>query len=150
MKYLFSVILTCISIAGIAQIKDPVQWSYSARKKSNNIYELVVTASVPSPWHIYSQNTPKGGPIPTKITYKSNPLISVDGNLKENGKLQKIHDENFGVDVLYYSTKVEFVQTLKLKSAVKTNISGTVEYMVCDDHQCLPPTKKTFDVKLDQ
>jgi len=50
--------------------------------------------------------------------------------------------------VLFYSNKVQFVQTIKVKGAAKTNLSGTVEYMVCDDSQCLPPTKKSFELKL--
>lgn len=149
MKYLFSLILSCVGLSAMAQIKDPVQWTYAAKKKAANEYDLVITANIPSPWHLYSQNTGKGGPVPTSITFKANPLVTLNGKAKESGKLEKTYDENIKTNVLYYSNKVEFVQTVKLKSAVKTNISGTVEYMVCDDHQCLPPTKKAFDVKLD-
>jgi len=113
---------------------------------------LVITANVPKPWHIYSQNTGKGGPIPTKISINTNPLVTVaPGKAKEIGKQEKTLDKNFGpqgVEVLYYSNQVQFVQNLSLKGAVKTNISGTVAYMICDDSQCLPPTKKSFDIKI--
>ena len=44
--------------------------------------------------------------------------------------------------------KVEFVQTITLKSNVKTAITGEVEFMVCDDRQCLPPDVAKFSVKL--
>ena len=146
---LFALILT----AGVfAQIKDPVGWKYEVVKKTGNTYQLVITATVPKPWHIYSQNTAKGGPIPTKITINTNPLITVAaGKAKEIGKEEKTLDKNFspkGVEVLYYSDQVQFVQNITLKGAVKTNISGTVEYMICDDSQCLPPTKKPFDIKI--
>ena len=47
-----------------------------------------------------------------------------------------------------YSEKVQFVQTVTVKGKVKTNIAGTIEYMVCNDVKCLPPTKKLFDLKL--
>ena len=136
----------CLSLS--AQIQDPVQWSYAARKKSSNLYEVVITGTVEHPWHIYSMTTPSGGPVPTHVTFKKNPLLSLDGKLKENGKLKVEKDNVFGVDVKYYSDRVEFVQEVKVRGAVKTNIGGTVEYMVCDDSQCLPPTKKTFDIKL--
>ena len=136
----------------IAQIKDPVSWKYETVKQSGNNYQLVITATVPKPWHIYSQNTPKGGPIPTKIIVNTNPLITVAaGKAKEIGKLEKTLDKNFspkGVEVLFFSDQVQFVQNISLKGAVKTNISGTVEYMICDDSQCLPPTKKSFDIKI--
>jgi hypothetical protein len=37
---------------------------------------------------------------------------------------------------------------VKLKSAVKTSFSGTVEYMACDDKQCLPPAEQAFTIAL--
>lgn len=153
MKKILFVIFSLILTTGLfAQIKDPVSWKYEGVKQSGNSYQLVITATVPKPWHIYSQNTPKGGPIPTKINVNSNPLISVAaGKAKEIGKLEKTLDKNFsakGVEVLFYGDQVQFVQNITLKGAVKTNISGSVEYMVCDDSQCLPPTKKSFDIKI--
>ena len=139
-------VLAFVSIIN-AQIKNPVEWKYEA-KKNGMAYEVVITATIEKPWHIYSQNTGKNGPVPTNITFKSNPLINKIGKVKEVGKLEKIYDKNFQTDVLFYSNSVIFTQTIKVKGGVKTNISGTVEYMVCDDEKCLPPTKKTFDIKL--
>ncbi len=131
-----------------AQRQNPVNWNFTAQKKSADTYDIILTAEVESPWHIYSQNTGKGGPIPTAISFKTNPLVTKQGKAKEVGKLEKVYDKNFKTDVLYFSDKVQFVQTVKVKGGIKTNLSGTVEYMVCDDSQCLPPTKKTFDLKL--
>lgn len=149
MKCIFSLLSVLFAATLLqAQIKDPVQWSYTATKKADKVYTVAVTATVAAPWHIYSQTTPKGGPIPTKFLFKSNPLFSLDGIVNEEGKLEVIHDENFGVDVKYFSNKVVFVQTVKLKANVKTNISGTVEYMVCNDNECLPSKKLLFDIKL--
>lgn len=141
--------LACLAFG---QIENPVSWSYEAKKKSADTYEIVITANVESHWHIYSQNTGKGGPIATEIKFKPNPLVAVkSGKPTEIGKLEKTMDSNFGtppVAVSYYSDKVQFIQTVTLKGKVKTNIAGTVEYMVCNDSKCLPPTKKSFDLKL--
>lgn len=41
-----------------------------------------------------------------------------------------------------------YTQLVKVKAGVKTNIAGNISYMVCDDEQCLPPSKKQFDIKL--
>jgi len=139
------VIITAISFA---QMKDPVQWNFSATKKSDKVYQVSFSATVAKPWHIYSQTTPKGGPVPTKIEYKTNPLVAVNGDAKENGSLKKVHDQYFGVDVKYFSDKVDFVQSVTLKANAKTNIAGTIEYMVCNDQECLPPKKVSFDLKL--
>jgi thiol:disulfide interchange protein DsbD len=151
-KILLAFLSLIFTTSLFAQIKDPVSWKYETVKQSGNSYQLVITATVPKPWHIYSQNTPKGGPIPTKININTNPLVSIaGGKAKEIGKLEKTLDKNFspkGVVVLFYGDQVQFVQNITLKGAVKTNISGSVEYMVCDDSQCLPPTKKSFDFKI--
>ena len=129
-------------------IKDPVTWTYSAKKKTANTYDIVITATVARPWHIYSTTSPKGAGMPTKITLKKNPLVTLTGGVKEKGKLEKEYDKNFEMDVKYFSDKVEFTQTITLKGKAKTNITGTVEYMVCNDERCLPPATKSFDIKL--
>jgi hypothetical protein len=140
--------LIFITAVAMAQLKDPVQWNISAAKKSGRTYELKFSATVASPWHIYSQTTPKGGPVPTKLSYKTNPLITFNGSAKEVGALKQVHDQYFNVDVKYFNDKVDFVQTVTLKADAKTSVSGTVEYMVCNDQECLPPKKVPFDLKL--
>ncbi len=137
-----------IASTAFCQADNPVQWSFSSIKKGDKIYEVTLTAAVAKPWHIYSQTTPQGGPVPTQITFKSNPLIILDGDIKETGKLQVIHDDNFKVDVKYYSDKVVFTQIVKLKAGVKTHATGILEYMVCNDEKCLPPKKIPFDITL--
>ena len=147
-KYSFLLALLVVACSVHAQTESLVKWSFSAVKKSDKLYEVTASANVPKTWHIYSQATPKGGPVATKITFKTNPLLVVDGAPKETGALKTMHDQVFDVDVKYYNDKVEFVQLVKLKTAAKTNVSGTVEYMICNDEKCLPPTKQPFDVKL--
>ncbi len=141
-------IVTLFSCNSDAQVNTPVKWDFTATKKSDKLYDVIITATLPQPWHIYSQLTPDGGPIPTKFTFKTNPLITVSGLPKEVGKLKTTHDENFGIDVKYYGDKVVFVQPVTVKANVKTNLTGTIEYMVCNDEKCLPPTKQNFEIRL--
>ena len=137
------VLLPFLSIA-----QSPVSWNYSAKKLTDKSYEIHITATVSSPWHIYSQYTPEGGPLPTMITFNKNPLVSFEGKAKETGNLVKKYEEVFEVDVKYFDGKVDFVQVVKLKSNVKTNVNGTVEFMVCNDTQCLPPSTIPFSISL--
>lgn len=147
-----SIILTCIgalvSCVSFAQVQNPIQWSYHIKKISDKTYELHATASINPGWHIYSQATGKGGPVPTTFVFTQNPLITLIGTPKELGKPEKVFDKNFNTMVKYYSRKADFVQTIKLKAAVKTNIAGIVEYMVCNDKNCLPPKKVSFNASL--
>lgn len=144
--FLLSFLLLCT--LAMAQTQDPVRWAFAAQKKSATEYLVTITATLPQPWHIYSQRTPAGGPIPTAFSFAKNPLLTTTGKATETGKLKKIHDKNFDVDVLYYADKVVFSQLVKLKAPVKTNLSGSVEYMVCNDEMCLPPAKQKFSIPL--
>jgi thiol:disulfide interchange protein DsbD len=72
----------------------------------------------------------------------------LDGKVKEAGKLEKFHDAKLGVSANQYSSKVDFVQVVKLKANVKTNVSGSVEFQTCDDKKCLPPKTVNFSVTI--
>jgi DsbC/DsbD-like thiol-disulfide interchange protein len=145
----FLILILLLAPAGImAQVKNPVKWAYSAKKLSGGKYELHMTATVEKGWHIYSQNTPEGGPIPTAFTFTKNPLVTVEGKVKEVGKLETHFEKLFDVDVKQYSDKVDFVQTVTVKGNVKTNMAGKVEYMLCNDKECLPPKKVDFSIPL--
>lgn len=131
-----------------AQIQNPVEWTATTKKIADKVYEVHLTANIDKGWHIYSQTTPEGGPIPTSLTFTKNPLLTVEGKAKEIGKMEKHNEPLFGVDVKQFSNSVDFVQLVKLKAPVKTSVNVAVEFMVCNDKQCLPPSTKKFSVAL--
>ncbi|QNA45975.1 protein-disulfide reductase DsbD domain-containing protein [Lacibacter sediminis] len=131
-----------------AQIQNPVKWSYTLKKVNATTYEVHITATIEKGWHLYSQTTPEGGPIPTTINFSKNPLVTLVGTAKEEGKLEQRHEKLFGVDVKQFSNTVKFVQAIKVKAKVKTAVTGIVEFMVCNDSQCLPPTSNKFSLPI--
>lgn len=145
-RYLLAVVGLFVSLLSMGQ--NPVQWKFEAKKIADKTYEIRMHATVPSPWHIYSQTTPEGGPLPTKISFIKNPLLELQGGPAEKGKLIKKFEDVFEVNVMYFDREVEFVQVVKVKSKVKTNIRGAVEFMVCNDTQCLPPSEVPFTIEL--
>jgi len=147
-KGIIFVLLLSIATLGYSQIQNPVTWSFSSKKIDAKTYEVHIVATVDDGWHLYSQTTPDGGPIPTSISFTKNPLITTNRPAKEIGKLEQRHEPLFGVDVKQFSGKVEFVQKVTLKTPVKTVLSGVVEFMVCNDTQCLPPAEKKFAIAL--
>ena len=134
--------------AASAQVQNPVHWTFTAKKLMSTLYEIHLTATIDEHWHTYSQTTPDGGPVATTITFTANPLAQLTGKPLEQGKLEQHFEKLFGVDVKQYSNKIDFVQKVVLKKPVKTNISGTINYMVCNDQTCLPPSNQTFSVSL--
>ena len=85
-KLALLLILISVTVSTMAQTKDPVKWDFTSVKKSDKVYEIIFTATIDKSWHIYSQNTPKGGPVPTKIVFKANPLAITKGLAKETGQ----------------------------------------------------------------
>lgn len=131
-----------------AQILNPVSWTATSKKIADKTYEIRLTANMQRGWHIYSQTTPDGGPVPTNISFAKNPLLLMKGKTKEVGKLEQHNEPLFGVEVKQFSNKVDFVQVVNLKANVKTSADVSVEFMACDDKQCLPPVTKKFTVAL--
>lgn len=148
MKKIYVAILLII-IAATSNAQQKITWSFAAKKSAKNTYELHMTATPPTGWHIYSQTTPDGGPIQTEFKFTNNALVTVPVTKpKEVGKLISYFDKNFKVDVKYFDGKVDFVKTVTVKGKIKTNISGTVESMICNDRTCMPPTTEKFNIAL--
>jgi DsbC/DsbD-like thiol-disulfide interchange protein len=148
MKKIIGAIVLMMFIGCVnAQINNPVQWTYTAKKIADKTYELHITATIGSSWHLYAQDAGEG-PEPTKLTFTANPLVSLDGKVKEVGKMEKSFDKNFNSTLKFYATKVDFVQKVKVKSAVATVVKGSVNFMVCNDKQCLPPKDVPFSIKV--
>ena len=114
---------------------------------ADKTYELHITATIGNNWHLYAQDAGEG-PVHTQITFTANPLIKLDGKVKEVGKMEKSFDKNFNSTLKFYANKVDFVQKIKVKSAIATVIKGSVNYMVCNDKQCLPPKDVPFSIKV--
>lgn len=129
-------------------VKSPITWTATSKKIGDKTYEIHLTANIQNAWHIYSQTTPEGGPVPTSINFTKNPLVINEGVTREVGKLEQHHEPLFGVDVKQFSNKVDFVQVVKLKANVKTSVEVAVEFMTCNDKECLPPSTKKFTIAL--
>ncbi len=148
-RFVITLVLVAINGLSYAQVLDPVKWTFTAKKIDAKTYEVHMVANIQMNWHLYSQTQPKDAIInPTEIAFNKNPLVSFEGKVKENGKLEAYTDKRLGISANQYSNEVEFIQKVKLKTAAKTNISGSVEYQTCDDKKCLPSKKVTFNLAL--
>ena len=146
-KLIFSLLLS-FPLLALAQVKDPVNWSFTSKKIEGGKYEVHLTATIQTGWHTYSQFTPEGGPAPTVVSFKKSPLITLNGAVTEIGKLEKLNEPLFGVEVKQFSNKVDFVQLVTVKANAKTAIAGSVEFMVCNSKECLPPKEVKFSIPL--
>ena len=150
MKRLIFIIVLAFSITtAFSQIQSPVSWSFTSKKVSENIYEVQMIATMQSGWHIYSQKQPKDAIAqPTSFKFTTNPLLQLDGTIKETGKMEKFTDKELDVSANQYSNKVVFAQKVKLKGKAKSNVGGAVTFQTCDDKKCLPPKTVNFTIAL--
>ncbi len=149
-KFFSAFILLFVSVAVFAQSGTKVKWDYAVKKIGDKKYEVRMIANIQPGWHLYSQTQSADAiALPTTINFAKNPLLLVTGKPKEVGKVTDAFDKATQSRSRFYSNKVEFVQVVTVKSTVKTSLTGDVEFMVCDDKQCLPPDKAKFSVKLE-
>ena len=139
-KHLILLFALIAFTVGNSQILEPVKWQTSIEKFSDTEYNLVSKATIESGWHLYSQNVPADGPIPTTFTFDdANGAFKFIGNTGElEGKT--VDDPVFQMRIKFFEKSAIFVQRVQLLGDV-TSVKGTVEFMVCDDTRCLPPTE---------
>ena len=146
-KLLLAFTFLLITSFVFAQSNKEVQWTFTTKKIADKTYEVHMKASINGDYHMYSQDG-GDGPVSTSFNFTKNPLLVLDGKVKEVGKLKKVYEEAFGSDVKYYEKDVNFIQVVKVRGSAKSNLAGKVEFMVCNDHQCLPPATVDFSVNI--
>ncbi len=142
----FLTILVLLSVSASAQILNPVKWSFSSQKISGNEYNLIFKASIDNQWHLYSQDIPQAPPA-TTFTFIQDSSYTRIGKVKEVGDVIQEFDKNFNMELKYYADSVSFVQTVKLNKPGAT-VKGSLNFMCCDDTQCLPPKDMDFSFDL--
>ncbi|AXP82181.1 Thiol:disulfide interchange protein DsbD precursor [Mariniflexile rhizosphaerae] len=139
-RLLLTLSVLLLSITSNSQILNPVKWATSVVKLSDTEYELISTATIEPGWHLYSQAVPENGPIATTFTYDDS-----EGNFKTMGNTTEeaghtVDDPVFEMKIKYFENTAVFKQKIELLKEVST-VTAFVEFMVCDDTRCLPPTE---------
>jgi len=129
-------------------IKDESKWTFEAKKISGNQYELVVHLKLPPKWHIYAfKPGGDGSLISPEITFSKNSNITLNGSVKEKGKLISEKLEGIEGIVNMYKGSVDYVQLATVTA--NTIVKGTYSYQICNDEMCLPPTNpKPFKIEI--
>ncbi|SDS48864.1 thioredoxin family protein [Gramella sp. MAR_2010_147] len=125
-----------------AQIHDPVQWDTEVKQISEDEYQLVVNAFIEDKWHLYSQDLPEGGALPTVFIFKSaGEQFELLGKTKESESITE-YDSVFEMDLTYFKNSANFVQNIKVKDSSLGKINAKVEYQACDDKACIFKTEE--------
>ncbi|WP_440122819.1 protein-disulfide reductase DsbD family protein [Tenacibaculum sp. Ill] len=144
--------LLCFTIgfSAMSQIHNPIEWKTSVEKVSETNYNLVSTATIQGSWHLYAQQVPSGGPIPTTFTYDDDGgKIKIVGNTTEPEgeiKFTTLFGEE-GMNIKSFAHKAVFKQEIEVVDTSVKEINAFVEFIACTDEMCLPP--KEVDLKFD-
>ena len=146
MRKIYTLMFSLISISVFSQIYNPVSWDFSQKEISDSEIQLQFKATIEKGWHLYSQNISDDGPVPTTFTFIIDKDTSVE---KLNEPVSKEEfDPNFDMVLKYFSDEAVFTRNIKYEEGEKINISGYVDFMVCDEAQCLPPDYAEFSFNI--
>lgn len=154
MRRFYSIIsllfIACTTIApklAHAQFEQHLFWKSEVVKTAENEFDVKFHCTLDEGWHVYSQFTEEGGPLPTKFEFAKDNSLELVGKPKEIGKMEKKFDDLFGVNVSSFANKVTFVQHVKIKSP-KAVLKGSFDGQVCKE-ACILFGPEKFEIALD-
>ncbi|HIK62696.1 MAG TPA: hypothetical protein EYG01_01670 [Flavobacteriales bacterium] len=149
MKKILVIFFTLISVITSAQILDPVSWSFTQQQLSDNEIELQFNASIEDHWHLYSQHLPEGiDAYPTEFIF-----ITKEGYQLVDGMIEpepiREADPNFDNIILpYFEGEIFFSQKIKILTSNPFTIKGEINFMSCDESQCVFPMPVQFSFNI--
>ncbi|WP_163514737.1 protein-disulfide reductase DsbD family protein [Gelidibacter japonicus] len=145
--FLYFLLVSLTWTTAKAQVLEPVKWSTSVEKISDTEYDLISKATIDRGWHLYSQEVPEDGPIPTTFIYDTGKDAELIGNTTEE-EGRTVNDPVFNMRIKYFDDSAEFRQRINVLNKELSIVKGEVEFMVCDDMRCLPPAYIDLDFDL--
>jgi thiol:disulfide interchange protein len=149
-RFLIAFLLILLNWYCNAQVFNPVRWNFITKQVSENTFELQFTANIDPGWHMYGLHIPENGPIATSFSFAENKEVEYLSDATPVQKPVVKYDPTFEMDLELFSDKVTFLRTIKIVSVPKTEVTGTIEFMVCDDSRCLPPKEESFSFILEK
>jgi len=147
MRKIIVALLTFLAFAnGNSQILDPVKWTTKIEKKSETNYILTFNGIIENEWHMYSQFTPEGGPLPMEVIFENQKgNYKLIGKAKE-GKTTTAYNDVFEVNETFFVKNAQIQQEIALTNPKIKTIEVALNYQVCKQ-SCINLEKKfSFDI----
>lgn len=131
-----SFLLLFLWVLGL-QAQDSVVWKTDLKKITDVEFILEFTASIQPKWHLYSQNLPKEGPLPTEFEFEGAGIdFELVGKTVESESITAF-DPIFEMDLSWFDGEATFQQKIRLLNPELATISGQIQYQACDDKLCI-------------
>jgi thiol:disulfide interchange protein len=140
-KIIFSLLILLAFAKGNAQILDPVKWTTKIEKKSATNYILTFNGIIEDNWHMYSQFTPEGGPLPLEVIFKNQKgNFNLVGKAKE-GKTTTAYNDVFEVNETFFVKTAQIQQEISILNPKISKVEVDLNYQVCKE-SCINLEKK--------
>ena len=144
MKYLISLLFLCFIHMTFAQSDKVVKWTASVKKELDNSYLLTLNGTIDKGFYVYSQFLEsEDGPVKTTIKLDQAADISAMDKATEDGHKKEGFDPVFGMNLIKFSDHLLITKRIHAKTPLE-KITGTIEFMSCNDEMCYPPTEVAF------
>ena len=142
MRKIIFVLLFFLAFANVnSQILDPVKWTTKIEKKSDTNYVLIFNGVIENEWHMYSQFTPDGGPLPLEVIFKNQiGNFNLIGKAKE-GKTTTAYNDVFEVNETFFVKTALIQQEISIINPKIKTIEVELNYQVCKQ-SCINLEKK--------
>ena len=141
---LITFLVMLVPFVAKAQILEPVQWTVETEKLNKNEYNIVFKAEIEDGWHLYSQNTPFGGPMPLYFEFIDTLGIERQGGVAEPKAIVHYSDI-FEIDEHFFEKEAVFTQRVKLLEDAAT-VTGVITGQTCKE-SCIQ-LEYEFEVQL--
>ncbi len=136
-KFSIVILILLSSISVYSQILTPVTWDSEVKEVDGDTITLLMHASIEENWHLYTQNIPDGGPIPTTFTFDNpNNDFELVGETIES-ESHTSFDKIFEMDLGYFDITATFTQKIRLLNKDISAINVLVDFQSCDDEKCI-------------
>ncbi|WP_395047463.1 thioredoxin family protein [Flavobacterium sp.] len=144
MKKIIALLLFFTFLSTQAQIIEPVKWQSRVEKISDTEFNLILEGKIDAGWHVYSQFTPDGGPLPTELKFAKGDYELV-GKTQES-KTKIAFNDIFEVNETFFEKNVTLTQKIKITNPDLKSIKLNLDYQVCKE-SCINANKSfQFDI----
>ena len=142
-KILFLLWALVLSLAVNAQMADPVHFTSELKTGDGAKGEIIFHATIDNGWHVYSTDLGDDGPVQATFNVVKMDGAELVGKLTPKGKVITKMDKMFNMELKFFEHEATFVQKIRFTKP-DYNIDCYLEYGVCSDESCLPPSEAAF------
>jgi thiol:disulfide interchange protein DsbD len=146
--FLFFILIPFLSSS---QVLTPVKWSFKVEQTKPDEATLYLIATIDHGWHVYAQGNPlpPNGPVSTSFSFNKSKDFQLNGKVIEPKAIEEKDSQFDNQTLRYFEHKAVFKQKIKVLSKTDFKVTGSLEFMCCDNGQCIPPDNVdfSFDIK---